>query len=403
VISFFRKLGWLTRRRSKEDQLTAELQFHLEEEAEERQAAGMSAEDARWAARRELGNLGLVREDTRAMWSWTLLEQFLQDVRYGARTILRNPAFTVLAALSLALGIGANTAIYSFMDALLMRSLPVTDPRSLVVLKWHITGKKNVDDSVVHNVSGQIYDDPRTGPTSAIFPFPAFEQMRKSSGVLSVLFAYRPARKLNVMVLGQAEITSGEYVSGDYFRGLGLVPAAGRLIVGDDDRAGAPGVVVLSYGFAQRRFGDAAGVPGRTVLINNSPFTAIGVAPPGFFGVDPSKAPDLYLPLHADLLFNPERGPGPVNRYLDEHYYWTEMMGRLRPGVTIAQARATLGSVFDVWVATTATNDRERKNLLEFLLQEGGAGLDNLRRAYSERRKNVISSTGTSRFCSNGR
>src|SRR5439155_4788287 len=141
MISFFRKLGWLTRRRSKENQLTAELQFHLQEETEERQAAGMSAQDARWAARRELGNLRVVREDTRAMWSWTLLEQLGQDLRYGARTILRNPAFTILAALSLALGIGANTAIYSFMDALLMRSLPVADPRSLVVLKWHLTGK----------------------------------------------------------------------------------------------------------------------------------------------------------------------------------------------------------------------------------------------------------------------
>ncbi|HEY1950433.1 MAG TPA: ABC transporter permease [Bryobacteraceae bacterium] len=381
MIPFFRKLGWLTRRRSKEDQLTAELQFHLEEETEERQADGMSKQDARWAARRELGNLSVVLEDTRAVWGWTLLEQLGQDLRYGWRTMLHNPAFTILAALSLALGIGANTAIYSFMDALLMRSLPVADTESLVVLKWHVKGK-NTDDSVLHYISGQVYDDPRTGSTSAVFPFPAFERLRKS-GVLSVLFAYRPARKLNVIVLGQAEVTSGEYVSGDYFRGLGPVPAAGRLIIGDDDRTGSPAVVVLSYGFAQRRFGDVASAPGRTLLINNTPFTVIGVAPPGFFGVDPSKAPDLYLPLHADLLLNPERGPGSVDRYLDEHYYWTEMMGRLRPGVTIMQARAAMGSIFDAWVATTATNERERKNLPEFLLQEGAAGLDNLRRAYS--------------------
>jgi macrolide transport system ATP-binding/permease protein len=383
MISFFRKLGWLTRRRSKQDQLTAELQFHLEEAAEERQADGISKQDAHWAARRELGNLSVVLEDTRAIWGWTLLEQLTQDLRYGGRTMLHNPAFTILATLSLALGIGANTAIYSFMDALLMRSLPVADTESLVVLKWHVKRKKNMDDSLLHNISGQVYDDPRTGSTSAVFPFPAFERLQKSS-VLSVLFAYRPARKLNVIVLGQAEVTSGEYVSGDYFRGLGLVPATGRLIVGDDDRTNSPAVVVLSYGFAQRRFGDVASAPGRTLLINNTPFIVIGVASPGFFGVDPSKAPDLYLPLHADLLLNPERGPGLVDRYLDEHYYWTEMMGRLRPGVTIMQARAALGSIFDAWVATTATNQRERKNLPEFLLQEGAAGLDNLRRAYSQ-------------------
>ncbi|HEY2017771.1 MAG TPA: ABC transporter permease [Bryobacteraceae bacterium] len=386
MIPFFRKLGWLARRHNKEDQLAAELRFHLEQEAEERREAGMAAEEARWAAQRELGNLSLVREETRAMWSWAPLEQLVQDLRYALRTILHNPAFTILAVLSLALGIGANTAIYSFMDALLMRSLPVADPGSLVVLKWHSTGQKNIDDSVVHNVSGQIQDDPKTGQTSAIFPYPAFEAVRKSSDVLSVVFAYRPARKLNVMAEGQAEVTSGEYVSGDYFRGLALVPAAGRLIAADDDRPGAPGVAVLSWAFAQRRFGDAAGAVGRPLSIDNTPFTVIGVAPPGFFGVDPAKTPDLYLPLHADLLINPRNGPGPNpdNRYLDDHYYWTEMMGRLRPGVTIAQAQAVLTPVFGRWVAATATNEAERKNLPELLLQEGAGGLDNLRRELSQ-------------------
>jgi macrolide transport system ATP-binding/permease protein len=384
MTSFLRKLGWLTQRRTREEQLTAELQFHLEEEAEERQAAGMSAYEARGAALRELGNLGVVLEDTRATWSWTVLEQLGQDLRYGARTILRNPAFTILAALSLALGIGANTAIYSFMDALLMRRLPVADPQSLVVLKWHIAAKKNSHDSVLHDISGQIYDDPRTGSTSAVFPFPAFEQLRRSNDVLSILFAHRPVLKLNVMVLGQAEVTGGEYVSGGYFRGLGTAPAAGRLIVGDDDRTGAPPVVVLGFGFARRRFGDAPNAVGREVLIDNIPFTAIGVAPPAFFGVDPSKAPDVYLPMHADLLLNPEGDPSRVSRYLDEHYYWTEMMGRLRPGVTIAQAQHALASQFDSWVAGTAANNGERENLPQLLLQEGAGGLDNLRRAYSQ-------------------
>jgi predicted permease len=386
MITFLRKLGWLARRKGREDQLGEELQFHLEEEAEERQTAGMSALEASRAARRELGNLGLVQEDTRASWSWTPLEQLLQDLRYAARTIRRSPAFTTLAALSLALGIGANIAIYSFMDALLMRSLPVADPRSLVVLNWRIAAKKNVDDSPVHHVSGQINGDSGTGVISAIFPYPAFEVMRKSTDTFSVVFAYRPARKLNAMVLRQAEVTSGEYVSGEFFGGLSVAPAAGRLIGAEDDRAGAPGVVVLGYGFAQRRFGDAGAAIGQQVLIDNAPFTAIGVAPPGFFGVDPAKAPDLYLPLHADLMINPEGGPGfgPSKRYLDEHFYWTEMMGRLRPGVTMAQAQSALAPVFERWAAATAASELERKNLPELLLREGGGGLDNLRRQYAE-------------------
>jgi macrolide transport system ATP-binding/permease protein len=142
--------------------------------------------------------------------------------------------------------------------------------------------------------------------------------------------------------------------------------------------------VALSYGFAQARFGDAASAVGQNVLIDNIPFTTIGVIPARFFGVDPSKAPDLYLPFHADLLLDPRGNPGTVDRYQDEHYYWTEMMGRLRPGVTLAQAQAGLAAVFDAWVAVTATTDLERKNLPRFLLQDGAGGVDKLRRSYSQ-------------------
>ncbi len=386
MISFFRKLGWLARRRGREDDLAAELRFHLEEEAEERREAGLPQDEARWAARRSLGNLGAVQEQTRATWTWTPLEQLLQDLRYAARTTLHNPAFTIVAALSLALGIGANTAIYSFMDALLMRRLPVADPASLVVLNWHVTSHERLHDSVVGNVSGHIYDDPHTGRTAPIFPWPAFELLRKSDRVFSVLFAYHPARKLNVMIQGQAEIENGEYVSGEYFRGLELAPAAGRLIAADDDRVGAPAVAVLSYALAQRRFGDAANAAGRTVRIDNIPFTVIGIAPPGFFGVDPAAAPDFYLPMHADLLLNPEGRPGsgPPQRYLDEHYYWIEAMGRLRTGVSMAQAQAALARMFGEWVAATATNNAERESLPALLLKNGWGGLDNLRRQYSQ-------------------
>jgi macrolide transport system ATP-binding/permease protein len=141
---------------------------------------------------------------------------------------------------------------------------------------------------------------------------------------------------------------------------------------------------VLSYGFAQKRFGDAASAVGQKVLIDNIPFTTIGVVPPRFFGVDPSKVPDLYLPFHVDLLLDPQQNPGTINRYQDEHYYWTEMMGRLRSGVTLPQAQAELAQVFDAWVAATATNGLERKNLPRFALQDGAGGVDKLRRSYSQ-------------------
>ena len=137
MTSFFRKLRWLMRRPGKEAELQEELQFHLEEEAGEREAQGLAAEEARRAARRELGNVALVQEDTRAAWTWTFWEQLAQDIRYGPCTIAANKTFSAMAILSLALGIGANTAIFSFMDSILLRSLPVSDPESLVVFNWH--------------------------------------------------------------------------------------------------------------------------------------------------------------------------------------------------------------------------------------------------------------------------
>ena len=381
--SILRKLAWLAQRRRKEEQLNAELQFHLEEAEEEFLDSGLAEDEARRAARLELGNLGLIREDTRATWGWPLADQFLQDLRYAVRTILRNPGFTLMATLTLALGIGANTAIFSFLDALLMRSLPVAEPASLVVLNWHLTGQKSLRDSVVHDVRAHFWHDPKTGMTLPAFPYPAFEVLRKSNDVLSDLFAYCGAGKLNFLARGQAERLQGEFVSGDYFQGLGVAPATGRLISRDDDRPGAPPVVVLSYALARSRFGVAASAAGQPVTIDNLPFAVVGVAPPGFSGVDPASAPDFYLPLATQPLLHPSAGRRP-SPFDDPHNYWIEMMGRLRPGVARAQVQAELGSVFAGWVATTATNDVERRNLPEFLLKDGATGLDTLRHFYSE-------------------
>jgi len=183
MISFFRKLGWLTRRRSKENQLTAELQFHLEEETEEPGSRCVRAGRALGGAGGNWETWAWCGEDTRAMWSWTLLEQLGQDLRYGARTILRNPAFHTLAAAYRGAGYwgehGDLQLHGTFADAVVARG----GSGVAGVLKWHLTGKKNTDNSVLHK-SAQIYDDPRTGSTSAVFPFPAFEQLRKSSGAL---------------------------------------------------------------------------------------------------------------------------------------------------------------------------------------------------------------------------
>jgi macrolide transport system ATP-binding/permease protein len=382
MMPLFRKVTWWLRRRRKDDELQEELAFHLANEAEEREADGLSGDEARWAARRELGNMTLVREDTRTLWTWTPLEQLAQDLRYAVRMLVRNRAFTALAAVSLALGIGANTAIYSFMDAILLRSLPVPDPSSLVLVNWRSGPFKFAggSDFVMHSIDGSIHDD-AGGRTATIFPFPAFERMQDAStSVLSSLFAYHPAGELNVVVNGAAELATGEFVTGDFFQGLTVSPAAGRLLMRADDRAGAPPVAVISMGYSQRRFGGPAGATGQSILINNVPFTVVGVAPSGFFGVDPAAAPHVYLPMQASLMLDPEA----ARRFAEPNYYWVEMMGRLRPGVSIEEAEAALAASFAQWVATTATNDRERANLPVLRLAEGAGGLDTLRRQFAK-------------------
>jgi predicted permease len=382
--TFFRKLAWFAQRRRKEQQLAAELQFHLEEEAEELQTAGLAQDEARRAARRELGNVGLIQDDTRAAWGWPLAEQFLQDLRYAARTILRSPGFTLVATLTLALGIGANTAIFSFLNALLMRSLPVADPESLVVLNWHSWPPQEGSKEwihVIHGVQGILWPGDKGAMVSGMFPYGAFETLREENPVFSTLFGYFNGRNRNLTVRGQAASASAEYVTGGYFRGLEVSPAAGRLIDFEDDRPGAAPVAVISFATSQNRFGGPPNAIGQSILVDNIPFTVIGVAPLEFFGVDPAVAPDLYLPLHTNLLVD---GAGAARMYDDGNFYWIEMMGRLRPGVSMAQAQAVLAPRFHQWVATTAKTDGERAKLPALILNPGAAGLGSLRRQYSK-------------------
>ena len=380
MTSLFRKMHWWLQRRGKERELREELQFHLSEEIDERQADGWPPDEATFAARRDLGNVTLVREDARTFWSWTLLEQLAQDVRYGIRGMFKNRLFTALAALSLALGIGANTAIYSFMDAILLRSLPVGDPPSLVVFTWRAR-PVNGASFVMRSTDGLAYKDADSF-TAAIFPFPAYTRFSEAApAVLSNLFAHKPAGDLNVIVNGQAEPVYGEFVSGGFFRGLGVVPAAGRLIHDDDDRPGAEAVAVISAGYGLRRFGRLDTAIGQQILVNNVPFTVIGVTPSGFFGVDPATAPHIYLAMRATGLLVQQLGG---QAFTDENYYWVEMMGRLQPGVERSQAQASLAETFAQWVTPTARNDEQRANLPVLHLEQGAAGLDSLRREYSK-------------------
>jgi macrolide transport system ATP-binding/permease protein len=365
--------------------LREEMELHLSEKAAELQADGMTPECARAEARRRFGNAGLKHEEAREVWMTRFLSELGQDVRYGFRTMAANKAFSALAVLLLALGIGANTAIYSFMESILLRSLPVADPESLVVLNWRSPPPFNASKQwvhVMHGVQGLAWPGSKGTMVSGMFPYGAFETLRQENPIFSTLFGYFNGLKHNLAIRGQvAANVNTEYVTAEYFRGLGVSPAAGRLIDSEDDHPGAAPVTVISFATSQSRFGGPPNAIGQSILIDNIPFTVIGVAPPEFFGVDPEVAPDLYLPLHTNLLVD---GAGAARMYSDENFYWIEMMGRLRSGVSMAQAQAALAPRFHQWVAATATTDGERAKLPALMLNPGAAGLGSLRRRYSK-------------------
>jgi macrolide transport system ATP-binding/permease protein len=379
-----RRLRYWIESARRSEALCEEMELHLAERAAELQADGMTAERARAEARRRFGNVGQKQEESREIWMTRFLSELGQDVRYGCRTMTANKAFSVLAVLSLALGIGANTAIYSLMESILLRSLPVADPESLVVLNWHSRSPQEGSKEwvhVIHGVQGILWPGDKGAMVSGMFPYGALETLREENPVFCTLFGYFNGRIRNLAVRGQATSASAEYVTGEYFRGIEVSPSAGRLIVSEDDRPGATPVAVISFAASQNRFGGPPNAIGQPILVDNIPFTVIGVAPPEFFGVDPAVAPDLYLPLHTNVLLD---GPGAARMYGDGNFYWIEMMGRLRPGVSMAQAQAALAPRFQQWVAATATTDGERAKLPALMLNPGAAGLGSLRRKYSK-------------------
>jgi macrolide transport system ATP-binding/permease protein len=266
-------------RRKEDAELAQELDSHLQHEIDDNMARGMNPDEARWLAHVKLGNRLRIRDQVWEANRLAWIEDLWRDLRYAARTLMRAPSFTCVALLVMALGIGANTSIYSFLDSLLLRALPVADPASLVVIEWHAETWR---ETVIESMHGHTDDDSKLGVVGGIFPYGALEVFR-SSTVFSDVFAYAHTRTvdtMNVSIKGQAEVAGGELVSGDYFNGLRIVPAAGRLISPDDDRVGAAAVVSVSYAYSEQHFGGADAAVGQNVLIDNQPFTIVGVAPP---------------------------------------------------------------------------------------------------------------------------
>jgi putative ABC transport system permease protein len=316
---FLRRLSYLRRQRQMDADLAEELEFHREMAERELARRGHPQDDVSQAASRALGSMTLARDQSRDVWCPRWLQGIGSDVRLAFRSLRGTPVVTTVAVVSLALGIGANTAIFSIVNSLMLRVLPVVRPQQLVLISR---------PRIIGLASG-----------GATWSNPVWEQIRQRSQGFDGMIAWAPQR-LNVASSGETEFVDGLFVSGSYFDTLGVSALLGRTISDADDQRGggsAGPVVVLSYGFWQRRFGGAADVIGHTLTLEHATFTIIGVTAAGFFGTQVGRAFDVALPVGAEPLIR-----GRESWLEDRGAYWLNIVVRLKAGQTLDTAQTTL-------------------------------------------------------------
>ncbi len=320
----------------KEQELEQELRFHLEQASAENMRRGMNAEDAQREAQRSFGGVEQVKEAYRDASRLRWLEETWHDLRFGLRMLRKRPGFTVIAVLTLSLGIGANTAIFSLLNTALLRPLPIAQADRFVALSNSATG--------------------RLFPT---FSYPNYKDFRDRTDVFAGLIAYRFA-PLSLSHDGINERLWGYTVTGNYFEVLGLKPALGRLISWDDDRTrGAHPVTVISHQCWQQRFGGNPAILGKEVIVNGRNFSVIGVAPPGFVGTEIIAAPEMWFPMMMQAQL--EMGFDWLDERGVENVF---VQGSLKPGVSVAQAQAALDAVAAQLAREFPNNNEGRRALV---------------------------------------
>ncbi len=355
--------------------LERELRSDLELEEEEQREKGLPREEARYAARRAFGNTTLISEQTHEAWGWTPFERLFQDLRYATRQLERAPGFTATAVLILALGIGAVTAVFSLIDAALLKMLPVESPEQLVQFK---------------TISPAF-------PVNDAFSYPAFKAFREQTPVMSGALAFRKLHKIDFEIDGHSALAEGQLVSGNYFSMLGVKAIRGRTILPvDESVAGQSPVAVIGYDYWRSRFGLDPGIIGKKILLNNASYTIVGVTTPEFYGVQPGERIDVSVPLTTIASINPAfaAAGSPYDPLKAPFRNWLNVMGRVQPGVTKQKAEASLQPVFSQSEREAATgltglpfdSPATRQAFLHLRLQLDPAsqGLASLRQQFSK-------------------
>jgi predicted permease len=364
-----KRLASLKLEPTREAEIVEELAQHLEDRYEELQAGGAMSEDAYRAALAELSESELLAQELRRVEGQVTQERvvpgarrknvmadFWQDLRYAVRRLRDNPGFTAVALLTLALGIGANTAIFSLVDAVLLKLLPVRNPEQLVIFAH--AGK---------------------GAPSRGSNYPLYEFLRDRNQSLAGLLAFWPI-DLKFGTEAGAQSVAGQFVTDNYFSVLGVNASIGRTPTPGEGYDSA--IAVISHRFWQRNFGADPGVVGKTLVVNGTPLTIIGVTPPDFLGLEAGSPVDVSVPLKLQPRLLPEFG----NRLTESGGWWALLiMGRLKPGVSAEQARADIDALLPQWVNEIKLPDGViRDSLARAELQAGNKGLDALRRRFSK-------------------
>ena len=272
------------------------------------------------------------------------MRTLIQDLRYGLRMLRKSPGFTAVAILTLAMGIGANTAIFSLIDGILMRGLPVQDAQHLVVLKWSAHKSPDIHSSSGYGDCGPGQQSRNGESSSCSLSMPFFHDVASRVSAFSSVAAFANAGPIVLSGNGTASVLRGQAVSGGFFPLLGVRAAAGRLIVASDDSDSAQPVVLLNYGYWKRQFGASPSAIGKTILLNNVAFTIIGVADSRFDSLSPGRIYDVWVPLSALPQLNPQ--PWVKARRTDVYSWWLVVIGRLKPAVGRLQAQAAVTTVF---------------------------------------------------------
>src|SRR5215472_18098332 len=327
----------LFRRKYWDRERSREIESYLQMETDENMARGLSPEEAKYAARRKLGNSALIREEIYIMNSIGFLETFWQDVRYAVRRLRQSPGFAFVCILTLALGIGANAAIFTLVDAVMLKSLPVVNPGRL----WRLGDNNNC--CVMGGAT-------QNGGSWVLYSYPLYSELRDHTAEFTELAAFQPfPSDLSVRrsgALTAAEPYNGEFVSGNYFRMFGVSAIAGRALTGSDEQPGSPPVAVMNYHTWQTHFGGDPSVVGVTFTINTVPYTLVGVAPSGFYGEAlRSDPPDFWLPLATEPLLN-----RPDSGLRNAELACLCLIGRLRAGARVVQAQSHLAGEPQQWL-----------------------------------------------------